>query len=57
MYNNGYAVEVSFDYNEDVDTDIQVTDTVLHDVEDYLEYELQSIFGVSNIKIKVIAKQ
>ena len=57
MYNNGYAVEVSFDYNEDVDTDIQVTDTVLHDVEDYLEYELQSIFGVSNIKIKAIAKQ
>ena len=57
MYNNGYTVEVSFDYNEDVDTDIQVTDTVLHDVEDYLEYELQSIFGVSNIKIKVIAKQ
>jgi hypothetical protein len=57
VYNNGYAVEVSFDYNEDVYTDIQVTDTVLHDVEDYLEYELQSIFGVSNIKIKVIAKQ
>ena len=53
MY-TGYTVEAHFDFQDEEPTE-NVNDETLNDIQDYLEYELSKIIGVSHIRIKVIS--